>query len=233
MEATGKKGRRTKRLPAEEAAMVEGGDKLFRIIVAIIAEVVRLGGAGKFARLAQPTSQALVTELADLIIGQVAVPMVQVAWQAILPWIIAACRFTSFVNQDITAEHFPLQPGDLVVKVVETLGIPRVMSDAEVRKHIDDAGYRPATLVELLWWWLTHPAEQVNCLVVALGSGWDGLVPYVYGGGGSRSLSLLAVAGGFRADCSFAVVRQSLHKKLSRLLSWESLFLITKMTGEF
>jgi hypothetical protein len=45
--------------------------------------------------------------------GATVAPIVQVAWSMLLPWLIAVCRFTYYMNPNITAEHFPLQFSDL------------------------------------------------------------------------------------------------------------------------
>lgn len=187
------RSRRTKRLPQEEQAMVSGGTKLFRIIVAIVTEVVRLGGEGKFAQLDKPANKAVITELAEMIVGKVAVPVVQVRCNVMLGWIIAACRFTAYTNPNITAENFPFVVGDLDIKEVQNVAIPWPMSTKEVRYHLDSLGLRPATLVEVLWWWLTHPEVQSDCLVVALGSDWNSRAPCVKGNGDDRQLSLSTV----------------------------------------
>ncbi len=137
-------------------------------------------------------------------------------WDKFLEMMISACAFVSYRNQDINGQNFPYQNGDLEPKHVETLSIKQklrelgrqTMSTREVKDYIDFRGYRSATLVELLWWWLKNPTEHANCLVFALGSVWRGLVPCVHGRGVYRELSLRSTEDGWDEVCSFAVVRK-------------------------
>ena len=122
-------------------------------------------------------------------------------------WILPVCRFTSYVHPNIMAGIFPLQEGDLVVKDVSIVTISCTMSREEACKSFLLTGYRAATFVELLHWWLVHPTQESDHLVVALGSEWLGNVPHIDARNGCRGLSLSGIGG----DCSvlwrFAVVR--------------------------
>ena len=137
-------------------------------------------------------------------------------WDKFLETMISACGFVSFRNSDVNGKNFPYQDGDLEPKQVETFSIKQklrelgrsMMSTQEVKDYIDFMGYRSATLVELLWWWLKNPAKHTDCLVFALGSVWRGLVPYVLGSGGHRGLSLRSTEDDWSERCSFAVVRK-------------------------
>lgn len=188
-----------------KSEFIKAFGKAFEVFQAIINMVLDLGGSDEeVGRLI--TDKDRVRQIAELIIGKAATPIIQVAWSLVLPWIIAACKFASYVNGDITAANFPYQPGDLTISDVVIVKIERTMSTPDVLKLLDDKGLRPARLMELLWWWLTHPAEQSNCLVVALGSVWHGFVPYVIGGGGSRELNLDTVGYDWDTRCAFAAV---------------------------
>lgn len=205
------KERKAKRTDQELGLMMGGAKKFTKILLGIIAAVEAAGGTARDLEKLEPGkpgAEPLLGELAQFIVGKVAAPMMQVAWNIMLTWIIAACRFVSYVDPDITAEHFPLQPSDLTIKEVVTIAIERAMSTEAVLALLDSMGLRSATLVELLWWWLTNPDKQSNCLVVALGSVWAGQAPCVGSSGDYRELLLRSLAGDWRARCAFAAVRK-------------------------
>jgi hypothetical protein len=79
-------------------------------------------------------------------------------------WAISACRFTSYIHPNILDGIFPLQDGDLVVKEVSIDTISRTMSREEACQLFLSKGYRAATFVELLHWWLL----QNDCAIPAL-----------------------------------------------------------------
>jgi len=197
------------RSAAERSAIVGAAGMMSAVWLALQAAVRQLGGKDEdLYRLNTPEGQTIIDKMAELVVGTVLAPLTQVAWNLVLNWIIGACRFVTYMHPDITAEHFPLQLRDLTIKEVIDVAIPRSMSTPDVLKFLDEKGLRPATLVELLWWWLTNPAKQSNCLVVALGSVWDGRAPCVCGGGVDRYLDLLALALDWSANCTFAAVRK-------------------------
>lgn len=142
-----------------------------------------------------PNGKPILAKLADMIVAKATKPIIQVAWSRVLPWIIKVCLFGCYVNPDITAEHFPLQLDDLKIKEIKIVKPGRCMSTTEVLKFLDDQGLRPATLLELLFWWLTNPDARGGCLVVALGQIWNSLVPCVDGDVGYRELRLFSVSG--------------------------------------
>lgn len=177
----GEKGkRRPKRLPAEVQAMVDGGRMLYSIMAAIVSAVVEVGGSGEhIRRLDQPEGKRLIRQLAELIMGKVAIPVI---WDVVLKWIIAACRFVSDVNKNITGENFPFTPGDLDFKEITIVSIKEEMDTEHVLEFLDKMGLQPARLVSLLWWWLAHhPAERSHHVVFALGSVWQDTVPFING----------------------------------------------------
>lgn len=197
----------------EKSAIRKAAGMMSAVWLLLEAAVRERGGDDdSIAQLNTAKGQHLIGPIADLLVGKVAAPMVQVAWSVCLAWIIAACKFVSYVHPDITAEHFPPQPGDLIIKEVIDVAIPRSMSTPEVLKFLDEKSLRPATLVELLWWWITNPQKQSNCLVVALGSVWHGSVPYVYGSGDGRGLGLYSVGLDWDTYCAFAAVSKSAAK---------------------
>ncbi|MFA4942557.1 MAG: hypothetical protein WC564_02905 [Patescibacteria group bacterium] len=89
----------------------------------------------------------------------------------------------NLVNQSITSKNFPI-PDGLTGKKVKVLGnffyFNRSVSSKNVIKKMDKAGFRPATLMELL-------ALRVACLelkkqysIIALGSIWKNNFGYLY-----------------------------------------------------
>ena len=203
-----------KRSGAEIKAMVGGGRNLLDIAVKLVAAI--LGEAGGTTddvhHLSTPPGRTTIKQMAELAVRRAAAPVVQIAWSLVLPWIIAAGRFEN-INSNITAERFPLQPNDLKIKKVHIVKLRRVSSAVDARKLLDEQGLRPATLLELLWWWLTNPDRQADCLVVALGQVWEGVVPYVHGAGASRELDLCRVADGWTEIYAFAAVEKDVANK--------------------
>jgi hypothetical protein len=177
---------------------------MFEIWKQIVNSIQVQGGSDEDMRNVL-TVQGVAMKVAAVILGK-SDAVLQVAWSALLPWLIAAGKFISYVNPNITTEHFPIQSGDFTIKEVVDVAIPRAMSTAEVLAYLDSKGMRAATLVELLWWWLTNPTKRSNCLVVALGSVWGGYVPGVVGDGSFRSLRLNTLAGDWGEDYAFAAV---------------------------
>jgi len=195
--------------PGQKSAVRSAAGKMAAIWMALEAAVRQRGGNDDaILQLDSEGAQSLLEKIAELLVAKVAVPIVNVAYQAVLTWVIAVCRFVSYVDPNITAANFQLQLGDLTLKEVIVVAIDKAMSTADVLQHLDNQGLRPATLLELLYWWLTNPNKHANCLVVALGQVWRGGVPYVYGRGVCRELSLCAVASGWGQVCSFAAVRK-------------------------
>lgn len=93
-----------------------------------------------------------------------------------------------WTNNDITVKHFPL-PTELSGKKVpvstKLFHFNRSISSKDATSEMDKAGYRPATLAELLALGEAHPELQKEFPLVALGSVWryarvDRLVPFLY-----------------------------------------------------
>lgn len=195
--------RKPKRLPKEVALMVGGGQKLLAITAALVDAILDVPGATfrTVDRLSKPEGEPTIRQMAAFAVN----PMLQVAWSLVLPWIIAACRF-SWVYEDITAEHFPLLPDDLKIKSVEVVRSGAVRNTSDVLKWLDEQGLRPATLMELFFWWLTNPDVQQSYLVIALGQTWNGFVACVNSRNYVRRLDLSEVAGVWHVGCHFAAV---------------------------
>lgn len=149
-----------------------------------------------------------------------ALKQLAILWSKFLTLLIQAGGFVSYIDQDITGENFPLQDDDLKFKPVKIISIKeyskslggRWPSTDEVKSYLAELGYRPATLAELLLWWLDYLATTYDfCLIVALGSIWHGSAPCIRGAGRSRGLDIKLIEVGWPADYEFAAVE--LEKK--------------------
>lgn len=118
-----------------------------------------------------------------------------------------------WVNENIMAEHFPVEgEGEYSVEL-EYYRFDRAVRGAEAIKLLDEAGFRPATLAELLVFGATHPEEQRKFPIVAVGSSWrvrdsNLYVPCLCGHSGGRSLGLCWFGREFDSDYRFLVARK-------------------------
>jgi hypothetical protein len=80
-----------------------------------------------------------------------------------------------WINNDITAKHFPLSTelnGKKVPVSTKLFHFNHTISSKDATSEMDKAGYRPATLAELLALGEAHPELQKEFPIVALGSIW-------------------------------------------------------------
>mgnify|MGYP001567436333 FL=1 len=77
------------------------------------------------------------------------------------------------VNDDITADHFPVSGEGVVEVKLELVHFDRVMESDDVLKELDKAGLRPATLAELLAFGAKYPELQRQFPIIALGAVWQ------------------------------------------------------------
>ena len=111
-----------------------------------------------------------------------------------------------YINPYITDENFP---DNKKRGKVELIHFNEFLSTGEVLKMLDDKGYRPATLHEMLVWAKDWKGE----IVVALGSVWQSLnsgrsVGFLSSGGGESWLSMSYYDGDWGVDCRFAAVKK-------------------------
>ncbi len=116
-----------------------------------------------------------------------------------------------WTNSNITEKHFPL-PTELNGKNVpvstKLFHFNRSISSTDATSEMDKAGYRPATLAELLALGEVNPELQKKFPIVALGSVWrdasDGRdVPVLDFDGNRRKLYLVWFDDGWPDDCRF------------------------------
>jgi hypothetical protein len=96
---------------------------------------------------------------------------------------IVAGQF-DWVNDDITAEHFPITEKGTVEVDLQYVHLGRTATTAEVLAEMEKLGLRPATIAELVAFAAKNPEEQRKYWIVALGSSW-------VDGGGHRKVPIL------------------------------------------
>lgn len=121
-------------------------------------------------------------------------------------------------NGDITAKNFPISSKMIGKKVEITTKLfhfNRDINSEDATSKMDKAGYRPATLMELLVLGFLFPELQRQFPIVALGSVWrrawdDRGVPdlSVSGSKRKRKLSLIWLGSDWGADYRFLGVRK-------------------------
>jgi len=128
-------------------------------------------------------------------------------------------------NSDVTSKNFPISP-EMIEKKVEVstklFHFNRNISSEDVISEMDEAGYRPANLMELLvlgasfpelQGQFSTPELQGRFSTIALGSVWhdayDGRhVPYLDVNGSRRELDLDHFDGAWSVYCRFFGVRK-------------------------
>ena len=101
-------------------------------------------------------------------------------------------------NSDITEKNFPLPTkllGKKITASTKLFHFERSISSEDAISEMNKAGFRPATLAELLALGEAHPELQKEFPIVALGSVWrdergDRLVPVLYFDDDGRELGL-------------------------------------------
>ncbi len=121
-----------------------------------------------------------------------------------------------WTNDNITEKHFPL-PTELNGKKVSVstklFHFNRPINSQDAIKEMDKAGYRPATLAELLALGEKQPELQKEFPIVALGSLWADArgrrsVPYLLVHGYERRLNLYWFVLDWYVFCRFLAVRK-------------------------
>ena len=119
-------------------------------------------------------------------------------------------------NSDINTKNFPISP-EMIGKKVEVSAklfhFNRNISSEDAISEMDKAGYRPATLMELLVLGFLFPELQKQFPIIALGSFWrnacdDRYVPYLSVDGSERWLDLRWFWGDWIAYYRFLGIRK-------------------------
>ncbi|MDO8669171.1 MAG: hypothetical protein Q7K65_02670 [Candidatus Buchananbacteria bacterium] len=211
-------------------AVVSAMGALLSIVIELVKYIKELGGdvGADIYRLAQKEGQVTLKAIAGLIIqagqkiGQTAEEASRylagkfnliVDYSLSLAEMIAGGQY-DWVNQDITAEHFPGKGTGKQEAAVEILHFNRYFNSGdEVLAEIDKLGYGPAVLPELLALGKDQPELQRQFPIAALGSIWrrsDGSRGFAClgGDGAERLLYLFWIVCGFYGCWRFAVVRK-------------------------
>ena len=124
-----------------------------------------------------------------------------------------------WVNDDITAKHFPPPAGGQggkgkVEAVFELAHFNKYISSEDAIAELKKQGFRPAKIEELLAFGEKYPEEQRKYPIVALGSVWQDWSGYrrvasLWCAGSSRGLGLLWFERGWDGGYRFLVVRES------------------------
>jgi len=126
---------------------------------------------------------------------------------------IKECKLEA-VGGNITVEHFPIKAKGHKKIELEFFQFDETVRGDHALRRLDEAGYRPVTLPELLALGRDYPEEQCKYPIVALGSFWrdrDGilLVPYLYKHAGKRGLDLDQLGSNFSPVYRFPVVSKA------------------------
>lgn len=124
---------------------------------------------------------------------------------------IAAGRY-DWKNDDITAKRFPRSGSGTVTVDAKLFHFNHTMTSDAVERELEAAGYRSATIAELLAFGAAFPEVQRQFPVVALGSvtrvfGYRS-VPYLSGRGAGRRLNLSWSGLDWDVVCRFLAVRK-------------------------
>ena len=116
------------------------------------------------------------------------------------------------VNDDITAEHFPIRGGGTAELEAQLVHLNRLMESEDVLKELDKNDLWPGTIPELLAFGAKHPELQRQFPIIPLGSVWqdhDGRprVPSLSSGPGKRVLFLNS-GSEFHDGCRFLAIRK-------------------------
>lgn len=115
-------------------------------------------------------------------------------------------------NGNIIAKNFPTKRTGKAEMDVELFhfdrNISQNISSEDAIKEMDEAGYRPAELHELLAFGAKYQNTQREFPIVALGLYGNRHAAYLYRFGSKRSLNLGNFGGGWAVNCRFAAVRK-------------------------
>lgn len=201
------------------AAVVSAMGALLSIVIELVKYIKELGGdvGVDIYRLAQEDGKETLKAIAGIIVqgGQKArnIYRVFVDCTMSLADMITLGKY-DWVNPDITAEHFPTTGTGKKQVTVELLHFNRHFKNGdEVLAEIDELGYRPAKIEELLVLGAVQPELQRQFPIAAFGNPWrlaDGgrLFACLGRDGAGRDLVLRWIGSGFLGCWRFAVVRK-------------------------
>ena len=198
-----------------------GMGRALALVQALCRKVRQHGGTeDDVRRLLGEEREGLLDQLAKLIVGDqkaagTATPLIfelSINCDQPLADMIAAGHYDS-VNTDITAEHFPITgQGQLPIEV-ELHHFNCRMPSEQALQELDQAGYRPGVIEELLALGTKNPELQRQFPIIALASRWRYSrghrdVPSLHGWYGRRELDLLWFGDDWYEHCRFLAVRK-------------------------
>lgn len=183
------------------------------LVQGLLKEVQKLGGDDEDVRkLVTPEGETLLAKFAQMIVSVVRQTFkVVVDYSRDLSQMIVDGAY-DYVNSDITADRFPVKGEGRQEREIELFHFNRVISSDDAIKEMAAAGYRPATIEELLALGQAQRELQRQFPIVALGSVWrcpggGRDVPCLDRCSTERSLRLDCFGADWSGDCRFAAVR--------------------------
>lgn len=200
----------------KKSDFLKGFGKAFEIFKAIVNAVLDIGGDDSdLDRIL--TDSELRKQIAGLIVktkkvvGDIYTATVDYGMS--LADMIKAGKY-DWVNDDITAEHFPITGSGKVEVSFELVHLNKSTSSEEILLHMEKNNLRPATLAELLAFGAKYPEKQREFPIIALGSSWvyrdgDRCVPYLGRYDSKRRLVLGWFGSGWYDCWRFLTVRKA------------------------
>lgn len=198
-------------------AIVSGAGLLTTIFTLLASEVAKQGGNEEdIHRLTTPEGARIMEEIAGLVV-KAGYPQkrnfdIVVDYDQSLKEMIKAGGY-DYIDNDITAEHFPVEGEGEQKKTIILLHFNKIMTSDEVMAEMDKQGFRPAKIEDLLVLGKTEPELQRQFLIVALGSVWRDLhngrhVSYLHWSGLGRYLNCHWFEDGWSASNRFVALRK-------------------------
>lgn len=190
-------------------AIVSAMGALLAIVVDLVAYIREFKGeVGEcIYQLAQPEGKQTLNAIAKLIVDnwQEAKNIVKIS----LADLVAMGNY-DWVNSDIKEENFPIDEPVNPDEETKLFYFDREMSSEEVVVEMDKKGWKPAKIWHLLFFGAKNPKLQKQFPIIALGSVWRGLVPYLRWGGifRKRDLRLSRFDSRWGGHCRFLAVRK-------------------------
>jgi hypothetical protein len=182
------------------------------LVQGLLEEVQQLGGGDEDIRkLVKPEGRVLLAKFAQMVVGVVCQTFkVMIDYSRDLSQMVAAGNY-NWANSDITADHFPVNGVGRQEREVTLFHFNHDISSDDVIKEMGSAGYRPATIEELLAFGELHPELQRQFPIIAIGSVWvdsDGYrcVPGLWSDSDGRRLDVNDFDGWWGHDCRFLAV---------------------------
>lgn len=200
---------------ATKSNLISGMGVALSLVQGLVKAVKQAGGSDDdLHRLVTDEGKSNLAKVAELIVGKVhRVFKVVVDYSRDLGQMIAAGKY-DWTDNDITADNFPVKGEGRQEREVALFHFNRVISSNDAIKEMASAGYRPATIEELLALGQVQPELQRQFPIVALGSvcrdpRGHRLVPYLCGSAVGRRLGLLCFDADWVERYRFAAVRNA------------------------